>query len=112
MVRLGLRRLKKVKQKTPGGKLKTIYRKEKTSKHVCAICSGLLLGVPRGRETEIKKLTKSKRRPTRPFGGQLCTKCTRKIVALKAKFKLKAISVDDVPLSLRTYVIGNKTWMK
>jgi len=106
MVRPGLRRMKKVQKKTPGGRLKTVYRRKMHSKHKCAICGGELAGVPRGRPALIKRLTKSKRRPTRPFGGQLCSKCTRKIVALKAKLKLKSIGVDAVPLSIRRYVVG------
>jgi len=106
MVRPGLRRMKKVKRKTPGGLLRFIFRRKMYSKHKCAICSGELAGVPRGKPAVIGRLTKSKRRPTRPFGGQLCSKCTRKIVALKAKLKLKTISVDAVPLSIRKYVIG------
>jgi large subunit ribosomal protein L34e len=98
--------MKKVKRRTPGGLLKFVFRRRMHGKHKCAICSGELAGVPRGKPAIIKRLTKSKRRPTRPFGGQLCPKCTKKIVAMKAKLKLKAISVDAVPLSLRKYVIG------
>lgn len=106
MVRPGLRRMKQVKQKTPGGKLKTAYRRKMYSKHKCGICGGELAGVPRGKPVVIKRLTKSKRRPTRPFGGQLCSKCSRKVIAMKAKLKLKTIGIDDVPISLRRYVIG------
>jgi large subunit ribosomal protein L34e len=112
MVRLSLRRLKKTKTRLPSGKLKTVYKKGKTSKHKCALCDTALAGTPRGRPIEISRITKSNRRPTRPFGGQLCSKCTRKIVALKAKLKLKLINADDIPLSLRTYVIGDRTWIK
>ena len=106
MVRPGLRRMKKVKRRTPGGALKFIFKRKMHSKHKCALCSGELSGVPRGRPAIIGRLTKSKRRPTRPFGGQLCSKCSRKVVAMKAKLKLKSISIDAVPISLRKYVVG------
>ena len=106
MVRPGLRRMKSVKKRIPSGKVKTVYRRGVYSKHKCAICSAELAGTPRGKPIKIQRLTRSKRRPTRPFGGQLCSKCTRKIVALRAKLKLKLISIDTIPLSLRKYVIG------
>jgi len=98
--------MKKVKRRMPGGALKFIFKRKMHSKHKCAICSGELSSVPRGKPTIIKRLTRSARRPTRPFGGQLCSKCMRKVVAMKAKLKLKAISADAVPISLREYVIG------
>ncbi|MDN5366948.1 MAG: large subunit ribosomal protein L34e, partial [Candidatus Diapherotrites archaeon] len=42
------RRLKKVIRRTPGGRLAIHFRKEKTGKHVCAICGKPLHGVPHG----------------------------------------------------------------
>lgn len=102
MVRPSLRRKKQVKKKTPGGKHKTIYKKKRKSKHKCSICGAELAGVP----ADGKKASKSKRRPSRPYGGRLCSKCARKVIALKAKLKLKSISIDDVPVSLRKFVSG------
>ncbi len=106
MVRPGLRRMKKVKRRTPGGALRFIFKRKMHSKHKCAICDSELAGTPRGKPIIIKRLKKVQRRPTRPFGGQLCSKCMRKVVAMKAKLKLKSIGVDAVPISLRKYVIG------
>ena len=64
--------------KTPGGVNVLRYKKKKPSKHVCAECGAVLHGVPRGRPFEVNKLAKSKKRPNRPFGGNLCPKCARK----------------------------------
>lgn len=69
---------RKMNKRTPGGVNVLRYKKKKPSKHVCAECGALLHGVPRGRPYEINKLSKSQKRPNRPFGGNLCPKCARK----------------------------------
>ena len=71
--------------RTPGGKTVLRYKKKKTSKHVCAECGKLLHGVPRGRPYEINKLSKSKKRPNRPYGGYLCSECVRKVFKKEAR---------------------------
>ena len=63
---------------TPVGRNVLRYKKKKPSKHVCAECGAVLHGVPRGRPYEIGKLSKTAKRPNRPFGGHLCSSCTRK----------------------------------
>lgn len=69
---------KKMRKNTPGGANVLRYKRKKSNKHVCAECGSILNGVPRGRPYEINKLSKSQKRPTRPYGGYLCSKCTRK----------------------------------
>jgi large subunit ribosomal protein L34e len=71
------RSYKRIHKKTPGSRTVLRYKKKKPSKHVCAECGQLLHGVPRGRPYEVRKLSKTKKRPNRPFGGYLCSKCTR-----------------------------------
>jgi len=71
------RSYKRINKKTPGGQNVLRYKKKKPSKHVCAECGAALHGVPRGRPYEIGKLSKTKKRPNRPFGGYLCSKCLR-----------------------------------
>ena len=100
------RTFRRVQRKTPGGVTRTYFKPKKTSKHVCALCKVLLHGTPRGRPAEINRLAKSKRSPERAFGGQLCSKCTRKVLAMKAQLKFKAITSDKVPISWKNYVIG------
>jgi large subunit ribosomal protein L34e len=98
------RSLKRRQVRIPGGKTVTQYNYKKPSKHICAICKALLHGTPRGRPIEIKKLDKTSKRPSRPFGGQLCAACTRKIMLLRAQIIDKQIKLDDVQLSLKPYV--------
>ena len=72
------RSYKRVNTKTPGGVNVLRYKKKKPSKHVCAECGAPLHAVPNGRPYEINKLSKSQKRPNRPYGGYLCPKCARK----------------------------------
>jgi len=77
---------------------------KKTSKHECAVCHGILHGTPRGNVVKIRKMKKTERRPTRPFGGQLCSNCTRTVMSYRAQIKGQIITSEDVPISLRSYV--------
>lgn len=79
------RSYKRVHKKTPGGVNVLRYKKKKPNKHVCAECGAILNGVPRGRPYEINKLSKTQKRPTRPFGGYLCSKCARKHFKAEAR---------------------------
>lgn len=72
------RTLRRVYVKTPGGENKLHYKKRKPSKAVCGSCKNELKGVPRLRPNDLKKLSKTERRPQRPYGGVLCSSCMRK----------------------------------
>ncbi len=99
------RRLKKVAVRTPGGRVVYHYRKEKTGKHVCALCGKPLHGVPHGkRSAQVRKLSKSERRPERVFGGVLCAECTRKIIELATFVKSGEIDIKDVGMRERKFV--------
>jgi len=98
------RSLKRVQVRTPGGRTVTKYKKKKTSKHKCAVCKEVLHGKPRGISSKIKALPKSRRKINRPFGGMLCSKCSRKVISLRAKLKNGSITLNDVPISLRKFV--------
>ncbi|OPY26735.1 MAG: 50S ribosomal protein L34e [Methanobacterium sp. PtaU1.Bin242] len=79
------RSYKRTFKKTPGGRTVLHYKKKKPSKHLCAECGKLLHSVPRGRPYQIKKLSKSKKRPNRPYGGNLCSECMRKVFKKEAR---------------------------
>lgn len=53
------------------------YRKRKPKLASCGSCKKPLKGVARGRPYKIKKMNKTQRRPKRPYGGVLCSKCMR-----------------------------------
>ena len=69
---------RKVFVKTPGGRLKVHYRQKKPKKLTCSECGQELHGIPRLIKSKFKNLPKTKKRPQRPYGGVLCSKCSRK----------------------------------
>lgn len=59
-------------------KTKVHYRKRKTEKKKCAGCGKELQGIPKLIQSKFKNLPKTKKRPSRPYGGVLCSSCMRK----------------------------------
>ena len=99
------RRLKRVAVRTPGGRVVFHYRKEKTGKHVCALCGRPLHGVPhRRRPSEVRKLSKTERRPERIFAGVLCADCARKVIEIAFYVKSGAMDFSEVDIKMRPYV--------
>ncbi|RME55495.1 50S ribosomal protein L34e [Candidatus Woesearchaeota archaeon] len=76
---------KKVFVRTPGGVTTVHYRKKKVSKSVCGTCGATLHGVPNKRPSKLRNLPKTVKRPERPYGGNLCSSCTRKLLVQKAR---------------------------
>lgn len=74
------RTFRRVKVTTPGGENKTMYKRRKPSKAVCG-CGKALSGVPREVPYKMQQMPKTHKRPERPFGGVLCTKCMRSKIA-------------------------------
>jgi len=70
--------------RTPS-KTKLTYRLRKPSKAKCGNCGTILKGVPRDVPSKFKKLSISKKRPERPYGGNLCSRCMREKIKLKAR---------------------------
>lgn len=79
------RTYRRVKVRVPSGKSRLVYKKRKPSRAICTICKKPLHGVPRERPYKIKRLSKSKRRPERPYGGVLCSSCMRKELIKRAR---------------------------
>jgi large subunit ribosomal protein L34e len=82
------RTFRRVKVKTPGGKTVMHYRKRKPAKAVCGGCGADLKGVPRERPYKMQNMPKTAKRPERPYGGVLCSRCQRQVVVAKAKERL------------------------
>ena len=72
------RTLRRVFKKTPGGRTTTAYVKRKPKKLRCSGCGAELMGIKRLRPYKLANTAKTKRRPERPYGGVLCSRCTRK----------------------------------
>ena len=78
------RSLRRIHVKTSkGSTLK--YAKRKPSKAHCAVCKQVLHGVASERPYKMSKMSKTEKRPDRPYAGQLCSKCMR--ARIKASIK-------------------------
>jgi large subunit ribosomal protein L34e len=74
---LRTRSVKKKRVRTPGNRLVTHYEMKKPNVARCSFCKKPLHGIPRVNPSRMRKLPKSSRRPERPYGGTLCSACTR-----------------------------------
>lgn len=88
------RSVRKVKGK--GGKFPSRYVRKKGRASCCAICGAKL---PLKREG-----AKSKRIPSRAFGGVLCAACCFEVMKLAGKVKGGYMKLDDVDTENRKFV--------
>ena len=70
------RSFRRIHVKTAKGS-KLVYAKRKPQKAHCAVCKQVLHGTASERPYKMSKLSKTEKRPERPFAGQLCSKCMR-----------------------------------
>ena len=66
---------RKYKIKTPGGRTVIHFEDKKSSYATCKKC-GAKLNRPKSRFKEIRKLSRTEKRPERPF-PELCSRCMR-----------------------------------
>ena len=85
MVRPHLRSRKVVKKfrKLPSSRTGVIFRKRKTSKPHCPETGQVLHGTAYGRARDVRKLSKSEKRPTRYYGGILSHRALKDRIVLK-----------------------------
>ncbi len=83
------RKFKRVSTKTPGGKVVLHHEKRKHAKAQCGGCGDYLKGVFTGPLHKMRSVSKTERRPQRPYGGVFCSKCMRKTMVEKAKALVK-----------------------
>lgn len=86
---------RRISVRTPGGKNKILYKKKKPAKAQCARCGATLKGVPTDRVYKMKRIPKTKKRPERPYGGVLCSKCTRDLMTEKALSMYKEVKEEE-----------------
>ena len=75
--RLRSRSLRKVFRKVPGGRVSVHYKRKKPSAAKCSNCKAVLKGVPRELPYKMSAMAKTQKRPERPYGGVLCSRCMR-----------------------------------
>jgi large subunit ribosomal protein L34e len=83
--RLRSRSLRKLFRKVPGGATKTHFKKRKPKASKCGGCHAVLKGTPRELPFKMRSMAKTKKRPERPYGGVLCSKCMRQEMFKKAR---------------------------
>lgn len=83
--RLRSRSLRKVFRKVSGGRVSLHYKKKKPKAARCGSCGALLKGIPRELPFRMRSMAKTKKRPERPFGGVLCSKCMRNVIIDKIR---------------------------
>lgn len=79
------RTFRRVKRVTPGNKNVIHYVKRKPGRAVCGNCGVTLAGVPNGSPLKLQNMPKSSKRPERPYGGVLCSKCARELIKIIAR---------------------------
>ena len=79
------RSLRRLKKKVPGGRTVTHYKKKKPKAARCGNCNAVLKGVLRERPFKMQTLPKTKKRPERPYGGNLCSRCMRALIIEKSR---------------------------
>ncbi len=76
-----------IKNRTKTGKTAVRYVKKKPKQAACARCGVRLQGVPRGSPVALGKMTRSRRRVSRKYGGVLCSACVRKVERYRARLE-------------------------
>ncbi len=79
------RSLRRVFRRTPGGKTVIHYEPRKPKKAHCASCGAVLKGVLRERPYKMQNIPKTKKRPSRPYGGMLCSRCMREKILMSVR---------------------------
>jgi large subunit ribosomal protein L34e len=87
--KLKSRSKRRVFKRTPGAKTVKHFIAKKPAKATCGMCGKPLSGVPRATKAQLNNMPKTQKRPERPFGGVLCTICSRIVIKEESRFKEK-----------------------
>ena len=82
MLRTGTLRKVKVKVAT---KVTTHHKRRKPAKSKCGKCGKVFQGVPNEIPAKMQNMPKTMKRPERPYGGCLCSKCMRELIKENAR---------------------------
>lgn len=92
--------VRKIKKKVQTGETRTHYRRRvKGKRHHCALTGAELTGVH-----SVRGMTKSQRKPSRPFGGRLSPAASRKVIKLRARLEQGEIKMENIPIELIPYM--------
>jgi len=91
--------------KTVSGKTRARSGAKKTAKRGCKSCGTMLHGMPHGLSmTKARSLSKSQKRPSVMFAGELCSKCRRKVLDEAIMVTQNSKSRNSIDLSMRKAV--------
>jgi len=91
--------------KTPGGKVKVRYKRKHPGKHHCALDKSVLHGMPHNKKNyEVRKLAKTKRRPSVMFGGILSGNSRKKVIEEAVKVKYFGKKTSNTDLRMKKYL--------
>ena len=79
------RTFRRIYRKTPGNRTVLAHELRKPAKVTCSRCATVLAGVPQLRVPQLAGLSKTQKRPERPFGGVLCSRCSRAEIKARAR---------------------------
>jgi large subunit ribosomal protein L34e len=82
------RSYRRIMVKVPGGTTRLVYKQRKPDRAKCSGCEDLLKGMSSMLHSKVKNTAKTKKRPQRPYGGVLCSKCMRKLLVSKFRSEL------------------------
>jgi len=74
-----------ISKKLPGKGRKTHYKQKAASLLRCDFCHLPIAGIPRTSTSEMRKLNRTKRRISRPYGGQICHSCLKTAIKQAAR---------------------------
>lgn len=91
--------IRKVKRRVQSGESREYFRRRrKKPRASCALCRSPLRGIGSG--------AKSERKPMRKFGGNLCHRCSARVLVEAQRVREKTKSIEDVDMLYRRYVQG------
>nr|MBI4156841.1 hypothetical protein [Candidatus Woesearchaeota archaeon] len=71
--------MKQIRKKL-ASRVSVYTRKERPGKKTCANCSKVLPGILNFKTSKIRNIARTRKRPSRKFGGYLCSRCSRKMI--------------------------------
>lgn len=77
--------MRRKKVRTPGSRNVMHWKKRKTSAQTCSICGSVLHGINRMNTAELGKVSASRKKVSRKFGGSMCASCSREALRTRAR---------------------------
>lgn len=81
-----------------------LHKRDKPHAVRCPLCDTKLAGMPRLHSLQLRRLSKTEKRPERVFGGVLCGNCVKAILKSKARLASGAITKKDIDLRHMKYL--------